>query len=71
MIRAGAGVSFITHLPGHEEPVDLLDLENRKAAQNSVKAVAAVKLQIIDDFNRMQMAQEFTVKAEKASRAAR
>jgi len=39
-----AGVTFLTHLPGQEDPVDLLDLENRKAARNSVKGVTKVKL---------------------------
>jgi len=66
-----AGVTFLTHLNGQEDPVDLLDLENRKAARNSVKGVTKVKLQILDDFKRLQMAKELTTKAEKASRAAR
>jgi len=40
-------------LPGQEDPVDLLDLENRKAAKNSVKGVSQLKLQILDEFKRL------------------
>lgn len=65
------GVTFLTHLNDKEDPVDLLELENRKAARNSVRGVTKVKLQILDDFKRLQMAKELKTKAEKASRAAR
>jgi hypothetical protein len=65
------GFSFVTSIQGHDEPVDLLDLENRKAAKNSVKAVTGVKLKILDDFNRREMGRDLTEKAEKASRVAR
>ena len=63
--------SFLTSIPGHDEPVDLLDLENRKAAKKSVKAVTGVKLKIMDDFKRREMERDLTMKYEKASRTAK
>ena len=46
-------------------------METRKAHKNTEKAVTSVKLRILDDFNRRQMDLDFTVKADKASRAAK
>lgn len=65
------GFSFLTQIPGHYEPVDLLELENRKAAQKSIKAVTSVKLKIMDDFKRREMDRDLTGKSDKASRTAR
>lgn len=65
------GFSFLTQIPGHDEPVDLLELENRKAAQKSIKAVTSVKLKIMDDFKRREMDRDLTGKSDKASRTAR
>jgi len=63
--------SFLTSIPGHDEPVNLLDLETKKAAKNSVKAVTGVKLKIMDDFKRREMERDLTQKYEKASRTAK
>ena len=65
------GFSFLTQLPGPDEPVDLLEVETRKAAHNSIKAVTSVKLKIMDDFKRREMDRDLTGKNDKASRTAR
>jgi hypothetical protein len=43
----------LTQVPGPDgEPIDLLFNEQKKAFRNTMKAVGAIKLKILDDFNR-------------------
>ncbi len=51
--------------------LDLLELETRKFHRNQQKALAAVKLQILDDFKRRELEQDLQQKLDKASRAAK
>ena len=59
-------------MPGNDgEPVNLLEIENKKAVRHTERAVGAVKLRILDDFMRRQMDKELSGKVEKASRIAK
>jgi hypothetical protein len=53
------------------EIVDLLDLEQRKAQRFALKQLTAVKLKVLDDFNRRIMDQDFSDKTDKAVKMAR
>jgi hypothetical protein len=64
--------TFLTHVPGPDgEYVDLLDIEQRKAQRQALKQVAAVKLKILDDFNRRLMNQDLQDKTEKVTKTAK
>lgn len=61
----------MTAIPGCEEPIDLLELEQRKAMRNQFKAATSVKLKIVDDFKRRVLDRDFTDKLEGTVKNAR
>ena len=62
----------MTSVPGADgELVDLIDLEQRKAQRFAMKQLTAVKLKVLDDFNRRLKDQDFSEKTEKAVKMAK
>jgi hypothetical protein len=66
------GFSFLTSVPGADgEIIDLIDLEQRKAQRFGLKQLTAVKLKVLDDFNRRLKDQDFSEKTDKAIKMAK
>jgi hypothetical protein len=66
------GFSFLTSVPnGDGELVDLIDIEQRKAQRFGMKQLTAVKLKVLDDFNRRIMDQDLGDRNEKAVKMAK
>ena len=66
------GFSFLTTVPGADgEVIDLIDLEQRKAQRFGMKQLTAVKLKVLDDFNRRLKDQDFSEKTDKAIKMAK
>lgn len=66
------GFSFLTSVPGPDgEIVDLIDIEQKKAQRFAMKQLTAVKLRVLDDFNRRIMDQDLGDKNEKAVKMAK
>lgn len=66
------GFSFLTSVPGADgEIIDLIDLEQRKAQRIGMKQLTAVKLKVLDDFNRRLKDQDFSEKTDKAIKMAK
>ena len=62
----------MTQVPGPDgEPIDLLDVEQKKAQRNTLKAVGAIKLRILDDFNRRMLDKDLDDHFEKVSKTAK
>lgn len=59
-------------MPGGDgEIIDLLDVEQRKAQRNTLKAVGAIKLRVLDDFNRRLLDKDLGDHFEKVSKTAK
>ena len=62
----------MTQVPGPDgEPIDLLDVEQKKAQRNTLKAVGAIKLRILDDFNRRMLDKDLDEHFEKVQKTAK
>jgi hypothetical protein len=48
-----------------------LDVEQKKAQRNTLKAVGAIKLRILDDFNRRMLDKDLDEHFEKVSKTAK
>jgi len=51
--------------------IDLLDVEQKKAQRNTLKAVGAIKLRVLDDFNRRLLNKDLVDHYDKVQKTAK